>query len=50
VLFRLGLAQGRIQTEVRSLETSVSDIAIRRLPPAIGCREKVGMVSHVSRG
>jgi len=39
--FRLGLAQGRLQAEASSLEISVPVIPISRLPPAIGCCERV---------
>jgi len=46
--FRLGLAQGRLQAEAFSLEISVPVILIRRLPPAIGCCEKVGGESRES--
>jgi len=40
--FRLGFAQDRLQAEASTLELSVPVIPIPRLPPAIGCREKVG--------
>jgi len=39
--FLLGLAQGRLQAEASSLELSVPVIPISRLPPVIGCRERV---------
>jgi len=47
--FRLSLAQGRLQAEASSLELSVPVIPISRLPPAIGCRERVERLMGDSR-